>query len=104
MVASYKRAHRDLVHPGIVKELRQCGYSVFETHHIGGGFPDLVVGYGGITTLVELKTPRALQRGAALEQSQKDFIRDWRGATPLVAESTEQIIAHFKGRIHGSNH
>lgn len=50
-----RRAHKDSNHAAIVAELRQVGCTVMETHSLGDGAPDLVVGFQGITALVELK-------------------------------------------------
>jgi hypothetical protein len=51
------RPHRtDANQMGIVRALRQIpGVSVFETHMVGKGFPDIVIGYKGKNTLIELK-------------------------------------------------
>jgi len=57
-VSRYRRrssGHKDSNHDAVVRELRQGGASVLETHGLGDGAPDLVVGYQGVTALVEVK-------------------------------------------------
>ena len=49
----------DANHEEIRDGLRQCGYRVFDSHHFGDGFPDLVVqNRDGVIVLVEIKSPR----------------------------------------------
>jgi hypothetical protein len=74
----------------IVAALRRIGVSVTETHRVGGGFPDLVVGYRGATGLLELKLP-----GRDLEPHQRDWHAAWRGAPVLVARTVEEAIAEL---------
>ncbi len=41
----------------VVEAARRVGLRVYDTSGVGGGFPDLVVQYGGITELWEVKDP-----------------------------------------------
>ena len=52
------RPHRvDANQKSIVRALREIpGVSVFETHMVGKGFPDICIGYKGRTILIELKS------------------------------------------------
>jgi hypothetical protein len=70
------RPHRvDQNQPDIVKSLRSIpGVSVFETHMVGRGFPDLACGYRGKTSLIELKV-----KGASLTLPEQGFQLYWTG-------------------------
>ena len=70
----------------IIDELRAIGVSVRPTHQVGSGFPDLVVGFRGVTLLVEVKTPTG-----RLTPEQIFFFDDWRGAA-MVAETAEDVL------------
>ena len=41
----------------IVEALRKAGADVIDMHRVGGGFPDLLICYGGYLTLMEVKSP-----------------------------------------------
>jgi hypothetical protein len=74
-----RRAKRvDLNHAEIRDNLRAHGYTVFDTHDMGGGFPDLVVqSKTHISILVEIKRP-----GEELTAKEVVFFKEW-GFSPL---------------------
>lgn len=75
----------------VVRELRQIpGVSVFPTHMVGGGFPDLVVGWRGVTILVELKDPDRPPSARKLTPDEQAFCDSWTGAY-MIATSAEEI-------------
>ena len=46
----------DANHKQIIDQIRQISFtSVFSTHELGKGFPDIVVGFRGINYLFEIK-------------------------------------------------
>ena len=65
--------------------------SVLDTHELGGGMGDLLIGVAQITDIVEVKT-----EGGELESSQVTFHRDWRGRKPLIIRNREDVIAHVQ--------
>jgi len=77
----------------IVEDLRSLPASVTITTGVGRGFPDLVIGWQGITVLGEVKrrpkriTPAVLE----LRESQEKFRREWRGGP--VIEITDGLQA-----------
>jgi hypothetical protein len=71
----------------IVAALRRIGVSVLDTHLVGGGCPDLVVGYRCVTRLLELKQP-----GRDLEPHQREWHAAWRGSPVIVARTVEEAI------------
>ncbi len=71
----------------IVKGLRDRGYSVFSTARVGHGFPDLVVGAGGINYLLEVKAGPAEK----LTPRQEEFFEDWQGRARVVCSLEEAL-------------
>lgn len=65
--------------------------SVVDLHGVGFGCPDLMVGVGGRTELVEVKT----EIGNA-EASQVRFSRDWRGSKVKTITTHADVIAHVQ--------
>jgi hypothetical protein len=77
--------------PEIVAGLEKMGCSVYDAHRVGE-IPDIIVGYRGWNTLMEIKI-----LGAKLKQSQKDWHRDWRGHSCVVhslEEAIEVVLAN----------
>jgi hypothetical protein len=102
-VSRYRRrpsGHKDANHEAIVLELRQLGATVLETHALGDDAPDLVVGYRGITALVELKSgDRVLGRAHVTQrrkrerlERQRAYLDAWAGGLAFIAETTEAIL------------
>ena len=81
----------DSNHADIVQAYEDCYCSVQDTHALGFGFPDLVVGIAGQTELVEIKTDHG-----RLEKSQIRFQRDWRGSKVTVVRSQADVINHVQ--------
>jgi hypothetical protein len=81
------RGHRDATQALIVQTLRDVGASVFDAADVGGGFPDLVVGFRGVTHLLECKIPKG-----KLRPSQEKFQQKWRGAPFVVVRSPADAL------------
>lgn len=81
----------DANHAEIVKCYKDLYCSVFETHHVGFGFPDLIVGIGGITDLVEIKN-----EDGKLRASQELFIKTWRGSKVQLVRTEQDVIDHVR--------
>ncbi len=107
--------HKDSNHDAVVRELRQLGATVLETHALGDDAPDLVVGYQGVTALVELKSgDRVLGRQHVTVakkrerlERQRAYLESWAGGLAFIAESTAQVLEAFaaaSGRARLSAH
>ena len=70
----------------VVSALRADGWTVYLTHAVGRGFPDLVCGKSGVTVLVEVKRP-----GEMLTGPEKNFFVDWQGAVVLVFSGEDAV-------------
>ena len=80
---------RDANHGEIVEVLRCYGFSVYDAAHAGRDFPDLVVGFGGVTYLVEIKSSET----APLTPGQVEFARTWRGSAVVVLRSRANAVS-----------
>lgn len=78
---------RDSTHREIVDTLESVGCSVFDAADVGLGFPDLVVGFRGVTFLLECKSKRG-----KLRPSQVSFQRSWRGAPVAVVYTPAEAL------------
>ena len=76
----------------IVAALRKIGASVSPTHMIGGGFPDLVVGFRQRSVLFELKDPAQPPSKRKLTDDEAVWFGNWRGEA-YVIETAEEAIA-----------
>jgi len=86
-VVYYRRHRRDATHKSIVEALRKLGASVVVLADVGGNCPDIAVGYGGKTYLMELKPP-----GGKVTEGQLDFQAKWRGGPLRVIESVDAAL------------
>lgn len=90
-----RKARTDDNQTAVADELRARGLSVdTRCAKIGGGFPDMVVGWRGLTVLVELKNPDQPPSKQRLTDDERAWIESWRGAA-IVATDAEEIIRWF---------
>ncbi len=90
-----RRAGRtDSNQQSIVDVLRFIGASVVITSGAGDGFPDLLVGWRGETTLMEIKDGRRKPSERRLTADEQWFRDHWRGRPIVTVESeTEALYA-----------
>ncbi len=72
-----RAAKIDRNQPEIVAALRKAGAMVQPLHSIGQGFPDLLVFFRGVLTLLEVKDGDLPPSGRALTPDQVEFHRVW---------------------------
>lgn len=91
---SYRRSQRDGNHTAIVRRLREAGRSVLELHALGKGAPDILVGWGGNTMLMEIKNPDSVKGGhnKVVAKGQAAFRATWKGCKVLVVTSPEEAL------------
>lgn len=84
----------DANQPEIVSALRDIGCSVESLHRVGGGVPDILVGYRGRNYLMEIKNPEAVnrQRGSQLLPEQSAWHNAWRGLPVAVVRSINDAL------------
>jgi len=86
----------DSVQPQIVDSLRRLGVSICHLHSLGHGVPDILCGYRGINTLMEIKSgPRA-----KLTEDELRWHARWAGQVAVVhsVEEALDILGVVRGR------
>jgi len=88
----YKRINRDSNHAEIVNELIQHDISVLDLASLGGGCPDILIGFktvmgSRVNVLVELKSSSK----AVVRPIQEQFIRNWNGMS-TICWNAESIL------------
>lgn len=82
----------DTNHKEIINKCRQVpALSVFSTHTLGKGFPDIVIGYKGKNYLFEIKDGNKTKSQVKLTEDESIFHRNWRGQVTIVY-SFEDIL------------
>lgn len=69
----------DANQPEIVDALRRAGATVQHLHTVGHGCPDIAVGYGGRTYLLEIK-----RAGARMTPDEVEWHERWQGHATVV--------------------
>lgn len=73
----------------IVADLRAIGATVAILSKVGGGVPDLLVGWRGTNYLFEVKNLNG--RGARFTPAEGDFIASWKGQVCAIL-NTQDIL------------
>lgn len=80
----------------IINSLRMIpSISVFPTHMVGKGFPDIVVGYKGKNYLFEIKDDAKTKSQTKLTQAEEKFHSAWSGQVDTI-KTIEQILSILK--------
>jgi len=90
-----RAARTDGNHKEVVDEFRRLGCSVLDMSRLGEGAPDLLIGYGGISILVEVKDGRKPPSKATLSTLQVQWWLDWK-QNPRVVRNLEQVAETVK--------
>ena len=88
-----RAAKVDSNHLAVASTLRAIGATVVSLASQGSGVPDLLVGYGGVTTLLEVKSPGQSKRKGTTAERQALWRARWRGGAVAVVESPEEAVA-----------
>jgi len=76
----------------IVAALRKVGATVQSLAGVGRGVPDLLIGYQGVTYLVECKDGAKVPSARKLTPDQEDWHSKWTGGTLRVANNVEEAL------------
>lgn len=76
----------------IVAALRKVGATVEPLHRVGGGCPDLAVGFRGANYLIEVKDGGKAPSARKLNPAQIEWHGSWRGAV-AVASNVDDALA-----------
>lgn len=88
-----RRAAVDANQEGIVAVLRKVGASVQPLHTVGGGCPDLLVGYQGENHVLEVKDGAKRPSDRRLTPQQVEWHAGWRGPVHVVTSVDEALAA-----------
>ena len=80
-----RAARADTNQPDIVKALRRGGATIWHTHTIGRGGPDIVIGYCGVNVLAEIKRDER----EPLTPAEFKFHAAWRGQIVRLTNECE---------------
>lgn len=86
----------------IVADLRKVGCTVIPLHAVGGGVPDLLVGFQGRNVLLEVKDGRKPPSKRKLTEDQAEFHDGWRGQVAVVDSvkaALEAVGIPFQGVV-----
>jgi Holliday junction resolvase len=83
-----RNAKTDANHKAIVQELRAYGVSVYNTHTVGQGFPDIVCGFMGKNYLFEIKRDKK----AKLTDPEERFAIGWKGQYHVITSAYEAWV------------
>lgn len=85
------RGKRDGNHVEVVAAIRKAGMSAIDLGAIGGGCPDIAIGWRGVTALCEIKDGSLTPGCRKLTSDQETFFSTW-GGLAFVATSAENAI------------
>ncbi len=80
---------QDSNHAEIRQAFRDRGFSVRDTHMVGDGFPDIVVGREGINVLIEIKDGAKPPSKRQLTKDETKFMDEWTGWVETVECETD---------------
>jgi len=87
-----RAARTDANHAEIRDALRGVGASVFDTHFVGRGFPDIVVGFRGGNYLLEIKDGNKPPSRQKLTPDEREWHSLWNGSV-IVVNSVDAALA-----------
>jgi len=70
---------------------RAAGFSVCSLAMVGGGVPDLLLGFGGTNVLIEVKDSEQPLSKRRFTAAQKKWHAEWKGRAHVV-ETVEQAL------------
>jgi len=85
-------AKKDANHNEVVDALQKAGAYVLDMSHVGGGFPDLIVGFQSKTILMEIKNPKTSYGKKGLNKNQIKWKDQWTGGIYCVVDSPDAAL------------
>lgn len=84
-------AQVDANQAAIVSALRGIGATVAPLHRVGGGCPDLLVGFRGRNLLIEVKDGGKPPSARKLNDLQADWHGGWKGQVAVVEDADAAV-------------
>lgn len=79
--------------PDIVAALRAAGCTVLSLAPLGKGAPDLAVGTGGFTYLMECKSPQYKKAHPERIAEQREWAKRWQGGPVLFVSTPGEALS-----------
>lgn len=76
----------------IVNILRTTGATVVSLSGVGKGVPDLLVGFRGVTLLMEIKDGKKPPSDRKLTTDQQKWHAEWRGGALAIVDSADSAL------------
>lgn len=76
----------------IVDTLRTAGATVVLLSDVGKGVPDLLVGFRGVTLLMEVKDGKKPPSDRLLTPDQQRWHAEWRGGALAIVDSADSAL------------
>lgn len=92
-MSRWRRVHRDANHLEIAHALEKTGCSVLDLSMVGGHCPDILVGYRGVSTLLEIKSGDRARWRRADDAGQEEWRATWRGRKVHRVTSVDEAFA-----------
>ena len=86
-------ARTDANHADIIALLRKAGCSVLDMSRLGGGAPDIALGYGGLTMFAEIKDGSKPPSARKLTDAEQRWVDSWTGGCRLITNSEDALQA-----------
>lgn len=88
-----RKARVDDNQPEIVMALRMAGATVQSIATVGGGCPDILVGFRGKNYLMEIKDGSKPPSARKLTSHETKWHKEWRGQVAVVESIEDALIA-----------
>ncbi len=82
---------KDKNHAQIVAEFQRHGCGVLDLSPMGGGCPDILVSWSGLTMLCEIKDGAKPPSARKLTPDQVKFWNDWRASPKIVKDESDVV-------------
>jgi hypothetical protein len=85
-------ARKDANHDEIVAAFKSVGANVIDLSNESFGVPDLLVGLGGETHLIEIKNPKTAYGRRGFTKSQAAWADEWRGGPVALVTDVDSAL------------
>lgn len=93
MSRGVQRCRLDANHAAVVAALRRAGMAPLSLASVGGGCPDLVVGWRGVNVFLEIKDGNRPPSARKLTAQEREFHATWAGQVAVVTSPEEAVMA-----------
>lgn len=88
-----RAANLDRNHAEVVTSLERAGMKVQSLASMGGGVPDLLVGFRGLSCVLEIKDGTLPPSARGLTEAEKNWHATWPGHAVIVESAEAAVLA-----------